>query len=128
MLGERACLVAAFQSSDEKLAEALAVMGDSATAAPPSMLRFYRSGGHLQKDFAFALDYMSNVRRQPLRYEELPARGYTVNSVGADREDDGGAVQGPDVKPPPRCRDDDCEVKHRCPADRRRIGQEYRIV
>ena len=159
------------------------------------MLRIYRSGGHLQGDFAFALDFMSNlvavvdlpypqaldaaagmkipdtqtvldeklvvsavllpeparfvnkgaeavarirlartvlaVERyrlkhdgalptsladvsaelsggvpedpfdgQPLRYKKLPARGYTVYSVGADRKDDGGAVQGPDVKTP----------------------------
>ena len=192
MLGERANLVAAFQSSDEKLAEAMAVSGGSAAAARPSMLRIYRSGGHLQEDFAFALDFMSKlvalvdlpypqaldaaagmkipavvdgkiavsaallpeparfvnkgaeavarlrlartvlaVERyrlkhdgalptsladvtaelsggvpedpfdgQPLRYKELPARGYTVYSVGADRKDDGGAVQGPDVKTP----------------------------
>ena len=192
MLGERANLVAAFQSSDEKLAEAMAVSGGSAAAARPSMLRIYRSGGHLQEDFAFALDFMSKlvalvdlpypqaldaaagmkiptvvdgkiavsaallpeparfvnqgaeavarlrlartvlaVERyrlkhdgalptsladvtaelfggvpedpfdgQPMRYKELPARGYTVYSVGADRKDDGGTVQGPDVKAP----------------------------
>jgi len=192
MLGERAKLVAAFQSSDEKLAEAMAVSGGTAAAAPPFSLRIYRSGGHLQEDFAFALDFMSKLvalvdlpypqaldaaagmkiptvvdgkiavsaallpepvrfvnkgaeavarlrlartvlaveryrlkhdgalptsladvtaelsggvpedpfHGQPLRYKELPARGYTVYSVGADRKDDGGAIQGPDVKTP----------------------------
>ena len=61
MLGERANLVAAFQSSDEKLAEAMAVEGGSEASARPIMLRVYRSGGHLQEDFAFALDFMSNL-------------------------------------------------------------------
>jgi len=37
---------------------------------------------------------------QPLRYRKLSAGGYTVYSVGTDRKDDGGTVQGPDVKPP----------------------------
>ncbi len=61
MLGERVNLVAAFQSSNEKLAEAMAVSGGSAAEAPPSMLSIYRSGGHLQEDFAFALDFMSKL-------------------------------------------------------------------
>jgi hypothetical protein len=192
MLGERVNLVAAFQSSDEKLAEAMAVSGGSEASAPPSMLRLYRSGGHLQEDFAFALDFMSKlvtlvdlpypqsldaaagmkiptvvvgklsvsaalfpeparfvnkgaeavarirlartvlaVERyrlkhdgalptaiadvsaelsgglpedpfdgQALRYNKLPAGGYTVHSVGADRKDDGGAVQVPNGKTP----------------------------
>lgn len=59
MLGERANLVAAFQSSDEKLAEAMAVSGDRVVATSPSMIRIYRAGGNLDKDFAFALDFMS---------------------------------------------------------------------
>jgi hypothetical protein len=37
---------------------------------------------------------------QPLRYIKLPAGGYTVHSVGADRKDDGGAVQVPNGKTP----------------------------
>ncbi len=60
MLGERANLVAVFQSSDEKIAEAMAV-SEGGSAAPPSMLRIYRSGGHLQEDFSFALDFVSNL-------------------------------------------------------------------
>ena len=59
MLGERANLVAVFQSSDEGLAEAMAVIGGS--AAPQFSLRSYRSAGYLQGDFAFALDFMSNL-------------------------------------------------------------------
>ena len=196
MLGERANLVAAFQSSDEKLAEAMAVEGGSEASARPLMLRIYRSGGHLQEDFGFALDFMTNlvalvalpypqaldaaagikipgiqtvldgklvvsavllpkparfvnkgaeavarirlartalaVERyrlkhggalpasladisaelsggvpedpfdgQPLRYKKLPARGYAVYSVGADRKDNGGEVREPDGKTPP---------------------------
>lgn len=61
MLGERVNLVAAFQSSDEKLADAMAMRGGGAAAAPPQMLRNYRSGGHLQEDFAFALEFMSKL-------------------------------------------------------------------
>ena len=59
MLGERANLVAVFQSSDKGLAEAMAVSGGS--APPQFSLRSYRSAGHLQGDFAFALDFMSNL-------------------------------------------------------------------
>jgi hypothetical protein len=187
--------VAAFQSSDEKLAEAMAVEGGSEASARPIMLRVYRSGGQLQEDFAFALDFMSNlvalvnlpypqaldaaarmqipdyrtvlgeklvvssvllpeparfiemgaetvarirlartvlaVERyrlkhdgalpnsladvsaelsegipedpfdgQPLRYRAMPARGYTVYSVGPDRKDDGGAARGLDADTP----------------------------
>ncbi len=194
MLGERANLVAAFQSSDEKLAEAMA-MSEGGSELAPDMLRRYRSQGHLEGDFAFALEFLSKlvalmdlpypqaldaaagmkrpktatvldeklvisavmlpeparivnsgaravarirlartvlaVERyrlkhngalptslaevsvelpggvpedpfdgQPLRYLELPDRGYAVYSVGADRKDDGGTVQGPDVKTP----------------------------
>jgi hypothetical protein len=195
MLGERVNLVAAFQSSDEKLAEAMAVSGGSEGSEPPSLLSIYRSGGHLQEDFAFALDFMSKlvalvdlpypqaldaaagmkipdtqrvlaeklvvsaallpeptryvnkgaeavarirlartmlaVERyrlkhhgalpnslvdvsaelsngvpedpfdgQPLRYKQLPAGGYKVYSVGADRKDDEGPVQVPNGKTP----------------------------
>lgn len=59
MLGERANLIAYFQSSDEGLAEAMAMSGGGATA--PGFLGSYRSAGHLEGDFAFALDFMSNV-------------------------------------------------------------------
>jgi hypothetical protein len=60
MLGERANLVAAFTSSDEKLAEAMAA-SEGGAAAPPLMLGSYRSSGHLQGDFGFALTFMSNL-------------------------------------------------------------------
>ncbi len=59
MLGERANLIGVFQSSDEGLAEAMAMSGGGATA--PSFLGSYRSAGHLEGDFAFALDLMSNL-------------------------------------------------------------------
>ena len=59
MLGERANLIAVFQSSDEGLAEAMAMSGGGTTA--PGLLRSYRSDGHLEGDFAFALDFMSNL-------------------------------------------------------------------
>ena len=195
ILGERAILVAVFQSSDEKLAEGMAATGESNAAATPSMLSIYRLGGHLEEDFAFALDFMSKLVElvdlrypqaldaaaemkildtqsvlnqklvvsavllpkpvrfvttsaeavarirlartvlavehyrlkhdgalpisladltaelpggipedpfdgQPLRYKALPGRGYTIYSVGTNRKDDGGIVQGPDVKTP----------------------------
>jgi hypothetical protein len=195
ILGERAFLVAAFQSSDEKLAEAMAMTGDGAATAPPPMLRLYRAEGHLQEDFAFALDFMAkliaivdlpypqaldaaaglkkpnlqalldeklavsavllpepdrfvntsaeavarirlartvlSVERyrlkhdgalptsladistelsggvpedpfdgQSLRYRKLPTGGYTVYSVGANREDDGGTIKDPNAKTP----------------------------
>lgn len=59
MLGERANLIGVFQSSDEGLAEAMAMSGGGATA--PGLLGSYRSDGHLAGDFAFALDFMSNL-------------------------------------------------------------------
>lgn len=59
MLGERANLVAAFQSSDEGLADAMAISGGG--AVPEFSLRSYRSEGHLEGDFAFALNFMSNL-------------------------------------------------------------------
>jgi hypothetical protein len=59
MLGERANLIGVFQSSDEGLAEAMAMSGGGAIA--PTFLGSYRSDGHLEGDFAFALDFMSNL-------------------------------------------------------------------
>jgi hypothetical protein len=59
MLGERAILVAIYQSSDKELAEVIAMSGSS--AARQFDLRSYRSAGYLQGDFAFALDAMSNL-------------------------------------------------------------------
>jgi|LauGreDrversion4_2_1035121.scaffolds.fasta_scaffold17735_3 hypothetical protein len=59
MLGERANLITVFQSSDEGLVEAMAMSGGGATA--PGFLGSYRSTGHLEGDFAFALDFMSNL-------------------------------------------------------------------
>jgi hypothetical protein len=60
-VGERAMVIDAFQSSDEELAEAMGIRGDGASAAPPFMLREYRAAGHLDEDFAFALDFMSKL-------------------------------------------------------------------
>jgi hypothetical protein len=59
MVGERAILVAVFQSSDEGLATAMAAEGGG--ASPVLSLRSYRLEGHLEGDFAFALDFMSNL-------------------------------------------------------------------
>jgi hypothetical protein len=193
MVGERAILVSVFESSDEGLSQAMAMEGGG--AAPAITLRKYRSEGHLEGDFAFALDFMSNLvatvalpypqaldsatsmqvpgyveattgkqvfsamllpkptefvfqgagtvarlricqtvlaveryRRkhggalpdtladvsaelpngvpkdpfdgQPVRYRKLPAAGYTVWSVGANRIDDGGSAASPDSKRP----------------------------
>jgi hypothetical protein len=60
MLGERASLVATFKSSDESLAEAMAA-SEGGSGVPPLMLRNYRSAGHLEGDFEFALTFMSNL-------------------------------------------------------------------
>lgn len=193
MLGERANLITAFQASDQGLAQAMAVSdGGGSASVPSSMLGKYRSDGHLRKDFAYSLDFMSNlvaivgypypqaldaaalmkkptyvdghiavsaallpdptryvnlgaeaVARirltravlavelyrvshdgalpnslaeaasgesggvaddpfdgQPMRYKKLPASGYTIYSVGADRRDNGGAGLQTDVSPP----------------------------
>jgi hypothetical protein len=59
MVGERAILVSVFESSDEGLSQAMAMEGGG--AAPTMSLRSYRSEGHLEGDFAFALDFMSNL-------------------------------------------------------------------
>jgi hypothetical protein len=59
VVGERSILVSVFGSSDEGLAEAMAMEGGG--AAPMVSLRSYRSEGHLEGDFAFALDFMSNL-------------------------------------------------------------------
>lgn len=59
MLAERAGAVAVFQSSDAQLAQALAVNGGG--AARTSDIANYRKMGYLQTDFAFALDYLSNM-------------------------------------------------------------------
>ncbi len=57
-LGERANLVALFQSSDGQLAEATAMNG---SGVAPQLLESYRSDGHLEQDFAFTLDFMSKI-------------------------------------------------------------------
>lgn len=58
LLGERAQLVALFQSSNLQLAEATAMNGNGVA---PHLLETYRSDGHLERDFAFTLHFMSNL-------------------------------------------------------------------
>ncbi len=59
LVGERAILVSVFESSDEGLSQAMAMEGGG--AAPTMSLHSYRSEGHLEGDFSFALDFMSNL-------------------------------------------------------------------
>lgn len=59
MVGERANLVAFFQTPDERLAEVIAAVGGGPGGTTD--LKNHLKMGYLQKDFAFALTFMSNL-------------------------------------------------------------------